>query len=266
MFRNDYRATPGTVVVVAPTRRHGYARHTSPACVRRSPSAFLRQSFQICGITLGSPMVICLGGFGVFFMLSGTMTLAVSMRKPHFWADFEQSVNRGQVVGSVFLTVGVLLIIAFFAVRVYERRNCKNFLNHNVNNRGRVINLPSSQPATYPGQTDTFPGHPTTYPSQLATNPSQPSAYPSQPTSYPRQPSAYPSQPTTYPSQPAAFSCHPTAYPSTPQAAADPSNLLIDYRPEVVSGKSGLPESAIPQEYQPPPAYAPDSSPPPYSP
>lgn len=61
---------------------------------------------QIAGFTLAGSMVLCLGVFGVFFLLGGSMFMAMSNNDPEFWSHFDRTTSPGTIMGAILFTVG----------------------------------------------------------------------------------------------------------------------------------------------------------------
>ncbi|XP_042205538.1 calcium-binding protein P-like isoform X2 [Homarus americanus] len=218
MNSNAYQPAPGSTYTVRPTNN------------------YVRQGLKIGSLVVGFPLIICLGIFGGFFLLSGIMVMSVTTDFSDFKSsslfddddddDFGLPSEPGYGIGIFMMIIGILLIVACVSACYYTRKNYNAFNNHG--NPGRVINQNPAQPVTtYPGQpVTTYPGQPvTTYPGQPATT------YPGQPvTMYPGQPAAtYPGQSVaTYPAQPAGapYMTQPMAYP-TPQ---QPGQMIVNYQ------------------------------------
>ncbi|KAK3861763.1 hypothetical protein Pcinc_032310 [Petrolisthes cinctipes] len=286
MNNTGYQPAQSTMVVVPQQRM-------------RAPY-YIRQGVKVGGLVLGLPCVVCMGMFSLFFILGGTMALASANYDDDFWDKFDRSHDPSVVIGSIFLTLGLLLLAGTVALCIVAKQKYRDFQSMN-SNPGRVINpspygaqqssMPGHPTAPYTGQPLGYSGHPgemkvtyeytppgqvpiaTGYPAAPAGYPAAPGGYPTAPGGYPTAPAGYPTAPAGYPAAPAGYPAAPAGYPAAPAgypaAPAGYSAAPAGY-PAAPAGNPTAPGGypSAPAGYPPPTTDYPvkGEQPPPYAP
>nr|XP_045604670.1 uncharacterized protein LOC123762287 [Procambarus clarkii] len=258
----------GTAVMVVRTRRFGFIEKATPD--------YFRQGVQIGCMVLTFPMVVFLGMFGILLIFLGTIAVGIFRHISNLRFNSEKGFDGVQIVDIILLTSGIIIVLSCITVCIYARWKYRNYRQQVVDSPERVMSSNLHQSNSYPVQQSSCSVQQASYPVQQASYPAQQTSFPGQPTGHPAQEAFYPAQPASaFPGQPATYRGEPCQPPQArtilvsyglmqpgelaPLATASSSNATMDYLP----GPMHVP---LAEEYRPPPAYAPDSSPPPYTP